>query len=326
MMWMFEFGIVFLIDFGIAISVALGIGAGNESMAPLAGSGITTVKTATLLGALLAFLGAVILGYRVEGTIGKGLLTNEIAAVDVLVMMFSMATWSILASYRGWPVSITHSSIGAAIGLGLTKWGVNSVNWILLTSMTVTWVLSPLIALFGAIIVLKVTRYYLRRYMVGLARQMRVARLLSVPLLIWSGIFAFSVGANDIGKATAFLSVVYGNSLLVRVVVGVGLLLGSIILGKRVTRSIGLKLAKLDPITALSAETTTALIMLFGTVLGLPLSGTHILVGAVIGVASAKGVWMDIRGLKQIVFTWLATYFVAMLLCSTVFIAITNFF
>ena len=112
---MFELSVILLIDFGISISVAFGIGAGNESMAPLAGSGIATVKTATFLGAILAFFGAVVLGYRVEGTIGRGLLTYEVAPVDVLVIMFSMAVWSIVASYRGWPISITHSAVARAL-------------------------------------------------------------------------------------------------------------------------------------------------------------------------------------------------------------------
>jgi PiT family inorganic phosphate transporter len=192
--------------------------------------------------------------------------------------------------------------------------------------MTVTWILSPLIALFGAMIILKIIRRLLRFYADGLLGEMRIARLSAIPLLLCSGIFAFSAGANDIGKASAFLSVIYGDSFLVRVIVGLGLLVGSLTLGRRVTRSIGLKLVRLDPVMALSAETTMALIMFFGTILGLPLSGTHILVGAVIGVASVRGRWINIKGLKQIIFSWLATFFIATLICVVVFFVARTIF
>jgi len=187
------------------------------------------------------------------------------------------------------------------------------------------WVLSPLIGLFGAMIVMRAARHFLRKRTAGLEREMKIARLSAVPLVIWSCVYAFSWGANDIAAATAFFSVIYGNSLLVRIVVGLGMLLGSMFLGRRVTRSVGLKLVRLDPVMALSAEMTVAIIMLLGTLLGLPLSGTHILVGAVIGVGSARGIWINVKGLKQIVATWLATFFIAIIMCAIIFLAIARF-
>ena len=317
--------VIMPISFGIAFYVAWGIGGNNGTMAPLAGSGLTTVRRAAFLGAIMAFLGAAFLGYRVEKTIGRDLLLYGIDPIDVFIVVFSMATWSIMASYRGWPVSATHSGVGAAIGLGLMKWGKLGVNWVLLTNIALMWFLSPLIGLFGAMIVMRAARHFLRKHTAGLEREMKIARLSAVPLVMWSCVHAFSWGANDIGTATAFLSVIYGNSLLVRIVVGLGMLLGSMVLGKRVTRSVGLKLVRLDPVMALSAEMTVAIIMLFGTLLGLPLSGTHILVGAVIGVGSARGIWINVKGLKQIVATWLATFFIAIIMCVIIFLAIATF-
>lgn len=127
-------------------------------------------------------------------------------------------------------------------------------------------------------------------------------------LLMWSCFAAFSRGANDIPKATAFISVAYGSPILVRVIVGIGTILGLLILGRRVIGTVGLNLTKLNPITALSAQVANASTTFIGTLLGLPLSGTHILVGAVIGVGLTKGIWVNVKGLREILSISLATF------------------
>lgn len=323
---MSEISLIIPISFGIAFFLAWGIGGNNGTMAPLAGIGVVTVKKAVILGAIMAFLGAVIFGYNVEKTIGRNLFLNEINSTDVFIMLFSMASWSILASYKGWPISATHSGVGVAIGLGLIKWSFGGLNWIVLIDIAIIWFLSPLMGLFGAIAIVKIIRFFRLRHVAGLEREMKIARLSAIPLLVWSCVYAFSWGANNIATATAFLSVTYGNSVFVRAVVGAGMLLGSIILSSKVTKSIGLKLVKLDPLMALSASLTVALIMLFATILGLPVSGTHTMVGSIIGVGSARGTWINIKRLNQIVVTWLATFFITLTTCVMVFLVISNSF
>jgi len=105
----------------MAIYIAFSTGANDETMAPLARSGFVKVGMAALLGGIMAFFGAVFLGYKVEETIGKKLLVGTVTTTDAVIIVFSIATWLTVASYWGWPISTTHSSVGAAVGLGLMK-------------------------------------------------------------------------------------------------------------------------------------------------------------------------------------------------------------
>jgi len=314
-----------IIVFGIALYVAWSIGANDETMSLLAGSGFVNVLMAAALGGIMAFLGSIFFGYRVEATVGKGLVLMEITLMDVLVIMFSVATWMTAASYWEWPISTTHSTIGAAIGLGLIKGGLGVINWGSLTAVAIAWVLSPLIGLFGTVLTVKVIERVWHKYAFGLRSEIKIARGSAVLLLIASCFTAFSRSANDIAKATAFFSVIYGSPLLVRFVGGVGMMLGLLVLGRRVIKSVGLNLTKLNPMTALSAQVTTALTIFIGTFLGLPLSTTHILVGAVIGVGLTKGIWMNVKGLKEILYASIATFLGTIIISVIIYLVIFGF-
>jgi PiT family inorganic phosphate transporter len=284
-------------------------------LALLSGSGLVSVRVAALLGAVMAFLGVLVLGHSVEETIGRGLLLGTVSSVDALLILFSIATWLVVASSRGWPISTTHSSVGAVLGLGLVKWGVAGVNWTKIAEIAAFWAISPVIGLVSVIIIVKVVSRILRRATTGLRREIKVTRSAAVLLLLWSCISAFSRGANDIANATAFLGVVIEAPLLVRIIGGGGLILGLLVLGRRVLRSVGRDPVKLDPVLALSVEVAVAVITLGSTLAGLPVSGTHILIGAIIGVGVAKGIWINVKGLREILYTWLATFPFAAVLC-----------
>lgn len=304
-----EAGLALLASFGMAIYVAFSIGANDESMAPLAGSGFIKVGTAALLGGVMASLGAVLLGHRVEETIGRAILTEPIMAVDTFIIVFSMATWMTLASYRGWPISSTHSAVGAAVGLGLARWGLSGVAWSSIGVIVGAWFLSPLAGLTGSMLLVKAMKRALRSRVKGLREQVKAMRLTALLLLLWISLSAFSRGANDIGNASAFLTVMLQqDSLYVRLICSLGMLTGLLLLGRRVIKSVGLNLVKLNPLTALAVQVTVALIMLTATVFGIPLSGTHVLVGAVTGLGLSERSWINVKGLKEIVYTWAATF------------------
>jgi PiT family inorganic phosphate transporter len=136
------------------------------------------------------------------------------------------------------------------------------------------------------------------------------ARYSAFILSIWVFIISFSRGANDIGNATAFLGDIssFDHNTL-RFLIACGMFLGLVISGRKVIQSVGVDLVQLDPISSLSSQIAVALLMLFGTYYGLPLSGTHILVGAVVGQGISKGIWINVRGIKEITYMWFATFF-----------------
>ncbi|MBO3832257.1 MAG: inorganic phosphate transporter [Candidatus Brockarchaeota archaeon] len=308
-----------LIILGIAVYVAWSMGANNESMSILAGSGFMGTTMAAMLGAVMVLTGSLLLGHPVETTIAKGLMMLEITPMDVFIIMFPAATWLAVATFLGWPVSSTHSVVGAAIGLGLVKGGLSSINWVNLAVIMAAWVFSPLMGLFCAMLMVMLVGRIWRRSLHGLRDVTRIARKSAVLLLLCSCFTAFSRGANDVPNATAFLSTVYGDPLLIRFIGGAGMALGLMALGRRVIRTVGFNLTRLDPVAALSAQASVMLILLTGTLLGIPLSATHILIGAVTGVGLTRRVWVNIEKIREIMYAWVATFLITMLISAIIY-------
>lgn len=308
-----------MIIFGIAVYVAWGMGANNESMSILAGSGFTSTTVAAILGGTMVFTGSLLLGHLVETTIAKGLVLLEITLIDAFIIMFSAATWLTVATFMGWPVSSTHSVVGAAIGLGLMKGGLNTISWGNLATIVAAWMFSPLIGLFCAMLIVRLVEPIWRRSVLGLMDVVKTARKSAVLLLLFSCLAAFSRGANDVPNATAFLSTLYGEPLLARFIGGMGMALGLMILGRRVIRSVGFNLTKLDLVAALSAQVSLTLILTTGTLLRIPLSATHILIGALTGVGLTRRVWVNVGKIRGIMYMWVATFLVTMLTCAIIY-------
>lgn len=300
--------ILLILGLVIALYIAWSIGANDETMANLAGSKFTSITTAVMLGAIMDFLGAVTLGYKVEETISKDLLNCKVTEIDALIIVISVALWLTIASSYGWPISTTHSVVGACIGLGLVKLGITAIDWTTFIKILLAWVLSPLIGLTFTVVTVKVLGSLINKYAKGLITKIKITYFAAYLLLVWSCISAFSRGANDIANATAFLSMIYGNSLVIRFICGLGMSLGLITIGRRVVKSVGFSLSNLDPFTALTVQISVALTMLIGTWAKLPLSGTHILVGSIIGVGIARGTWLNIGNIKKITITWILTF------------------
>ncbi|MGD2200755.1 MAG: inorganic phosphate transporter [Candidatus Bathyarchaeota archaeon] len=309
----------------IACYVAWSIGANDETVAPLAGSGAFSLRTAVVLGGVSAMLGALLIGQRVETTLGEGILSFTVTETETMVILFSLASWLTVNSYFGWPISTTHSSVGAIIGLAIAKGGTQSVRWSTLGYITISWAVSPLIGFVGSIFIHRVTRLILRPRVKGLIAQMKLARRSTSFLAFWVLLTSFSRGANDIANATAILGDVAGlNPLVLRGLVAVGMALGLIVVGRKVIRAVGVDLVKLDPISALSSQIAVALTMLIGTYLGIPLSGTHILVGAVVGLGVSKGIWVNLKGVREITYTWLATFVGAAALSGAAYMVVSS--
>lgn len=301
-------GLILLISFALAFYVAWSVGANDETMAVVAGSGFSSITFAVAVGAFMDFLGAIFFSERVEHTIGKGIIAFEPSLHDVFVITAAMATWLVLASYKGWPISTTHSVVGAAIGLAVYKAGLGGIKWLSLANVALAWVLSPFIGMVGAYFTCKLIDFTLTRRLKGMKMVLSAARLAALTVLVWAAFTSFSRGGNDVANATAFLTLVYPDPFVVRLIGGIGMALGLLVLGRRVVKNVGNELVEITPLTGLAVQVSVALVLFVGTLLGFPLSGTHILVGAVAGIGLARKVWLNVKGLKEIALTWVATF------------------
>ncbi|MGI9232472.1 MAG: inorganic phosphate transporter, partial [Woeseiaceae bacterium] len=142
--------------------MAWGIGANDvaNAMATSVGSKALTIKQAILVAAIFEFLGAVLAGGAVTGTIRKGIVdadalsgTPELLIYGMLAALLAAGTWLLVASRNGWPVSTTHSIVGAIVGFAAVGIGIDAVKWGKVGTIVMSWVVSPLTAGFIAYLI-----------------------------------------------------------------------------------------------------------------------------------------------------------------------------
>jgi PiT family inorganic phosphate transporter len=154
-----EYGTVFMalaIIFGFYMAWGIGANDVANAMGMPVGSGAITVKQAIIIAAIFEFAGAFIAGGQVTKTIRKGIIdtdalvgTPELMVYGMLAALLAAAIWLMIATTRGWPVSTTHTIVGAIVGFGVAGIGVDVVNWPKIGSIVASWLVSPLIG--GAI-------------------------------------------------------------------------------------------------------------------------------------------------------------------------------
>lgn len=314
--------------------MAWNIGANDvaNAMGTSVGSKALTLKRAVFLAAILEFSGAFFVGSHVSETIQKGIVDPQIFQHDPMIFVFGMmgallATGVLLqlASYWGLPVSTTHAIVGAVMGFGLVIGGVHAIHWRGLGWIAASWVFSPLLsgiisyALFNVIQRISHPRFQTAGSS-HLSPPSNIEKAF-IPLQILSAcLVAFAHGANDvanaIGPVAAIIHVLKTNTLTSQSFVpawllalgGGGIVLGLATWGWRVIETIGEKITELTPTRGFAAEFGAATTILLASKLGLPISTTHALIGAVMGVGMARGVkTLNLQTIREIAVTWVVT-------------------
>lgn len=392
-----------LIYIGLAalfgIFMAWGIGANDvaNAMATSVGSKALTIKQAIMVAAVFEFLGAVLAGGEVTSTIRKGIVDTDLLAgspelliYGMLAALLSAGTWLFIASKNGWPVSTTHSIVGAIVGFAAVGIGVDAVQWGEVGIIVMSWVASPLTAGFIAFLIyLSVQRLILhqedpltcaKRYVpvyiffaaftitlvtilkglkhVGLDFSLRdsymlataiaasiavvggiairriqpdrkaekiqhfhtVERVFAVLMIVTACGMAFAHGSNDvanaIGPVAAVISVAQTGiiaakstvSIWILILGGAGIVVGLATFGFHVIATVGKKITQLTPSRGFAAELAAATTIVIASGTGMPISTTHTLVGAVLGVGLARGIdAIDLRVVARIFVSWVVT-------------------
>jgi len=274
------------------------------------GSGKMTLRQGIVITCLFSFLGAVLLGSRVIKTLGKGIvpldkLDHRIAVVVALAACFSAGTWVIIATMRGLPVSTSHSIVGAVAGAGLAISA--PIVWKKLLDIFICWVLTPI----GAGVI-----SYL------LYRPFRMIFLTLVPRKAADGVMTFFVfatsiylsfvwGANDVANTTGVITGIGVMGPTSAALLGsVAIVAGIVTFGYRVIQTVGFGITHLNPLMAIVAAMASGLNVHIYTLCGIPVSTSHSIVGAVIGVALVKKIKMiNKKIVGEILLSWSLTPF-----------------
>jgi len=326
-----------------AMYIAWNLGA-NDAANPTdvaVGAGALSIRSAVLLFCIFAAIGAIVQGYMVIKTIGRGVV-REVPAVGALSASLAAGIWITLATYKGIPVSTTHSTIGAVLGIGIADMlffgKEEAINYGVVVKVILSWITSPLSA-----IAVTVLLYFLLLRLANALTSRGVMvevwyKRAFIPALAFG---AYAFGANDVGNATGvYVSVVKdvtgmpeeGTMRLLALMGAAGIAVGALTWGPRVIKTVGLRITRMDYVSGLAAQFGDALALwLFTTVpyvlfgYGMPVSTTHASVSSVIGAGIAKhrglsGVNWRVVGI--IIASWILTLPIAVALSAIIYLLV----
>jgi PiT family inorganic phosphate transporter len=270
------------------------------------GSGLLSYKRAVYLIAVFAILGALLQGQPVMKTIGKGVVTDTLPRLAILVAMLSAGAFVTLATTLKLPVSTSQAIVGAIAGVGVAAGA--PVNLSKITTIVGCWVICPLLTA-----TLSFVLYHLSSLPARKLTNIRLwSRILGSLVVLSACYMAFSLGANHVGTAMGSVADMIGSSRWLTVLGGVALASGLLSYGKGVTETVARGITPLDPLSAFAAQTSAAMAVHFFSILGIPVSTSQAIVGAVVGVGLVRGTkTVSRRRLMDIILGWIATPTVA---------------
>ena len=380
--------------------MAWGVGANDvaNAMGTSVGSKAITIKQAIIIATIFEFAGAFLAGGQVTATIRKGIIdtssmtsTPEILIFGMLASLLAAGIWLLVASRWGWPVSTTHTIVGALVGFAIVGIGMDAVKWGKIGTIVSSWVVSPLLAgsisyalfmsvqklILGTTEPLKNAKRYVPYYifsvgfmiaMVTLMKGLKhvgihtsvgenimialltggavmlfgkylisklkfdpkadrdfgftnVEKIFGVLMMVTACAMAFAHGSNDvanaIGPLAAVISIVNSGGELaqksplpiwVLLLGGGGIVIGLVTYGHKVIATVGTSITELTPSRGFAATLAAATTVVIASGTGLPISTTHTLVGAVLGVGLARGIGaLNLNVVRTIFMSWVIT-------------------
>ncbi|AOE49162.1 inorganic phosphate transporter [Kangiella sediminilitoris] len=384
--------------------MAFGIGANDvaNAMGTSVGAKALTLKQAIIVAAIFEFAGAYLAGGEVTKTIRKGMIDAnyftgqpELLVYGMMAALLAAGIWLLIASRLGWPVSTTHSIVGAIVGFAAVGVTTQAVNWGKVGSIVGSWIITPVLAgVIAFLIVLsvqklilnasdpfeKAKRYvpfymFLAGFVIALVTILKglkhlfkdksielslvevyliaagvglliavigaifisrikvdkkenkeyqfasVEKVFAVLMIVTACGMAFAHGSNDvanaIGPLAAVVSVIQNSGEIgakaavdprILLVGAIGIVIGLIVLGSRVMKTIGQKITHLTPSRGFAAELAAASTVIIASGAGLPISTTQTLVGAVLGVGMARGIAaLNLGVVRNIFVSWVVT-------------------
>lgn len=315
---------VFLFLPALLLAWVIGANDAANSLGTAVGSGVRTPQQGAILAALFGLAGALVMGGRVVKTLGEGILPlPALPGVFAQAVAFSALTAAgltvLICTGLHLPVSTSHAVTGGLVGGGIAAGLRSFIIWTETARIFLAWVFTPVTACLLAMALFRFGRFL--RIGKGIVRARATqavgvhlpATRVRIMVTITGCYMAFSWGANDVANAVGVLSGVLAlPPLLLTFAAGIIMGCGVLVWGKRVMMTVGKKITRLTPLTALTAEFVAAVVVNCFTMAGLPVSTTHAIVGAVGGIGLSRGKKaVDSFLLWEIALTWILTPFAA---------------
>jgi Phosphate/sulphate permeases len=325
--------VIFLVLVALVFDFLNGFHDSANSISTVVSTRVLSPKYAVLWAAFFNFAAVFFVGTEVANTVGKGIIHLDI--VDNLLILSALVgaiIWNITTWYYGLPSSSSHALIGGLIGAGIAKAGTSTLVWSGITKTTIFIVVSPAIgmALGFAFMVISLN---LNRSS-NMARSDKLYRKLQ---LVSAAVYSLGHGMNDAQKTMGIIAMaLFSKGLLgdtfhiplwVIIACYTVISLGTMFGGWRIVKTMGTKITKLRPIGGFSAEAGAACAIIGASIAGIPVSTTHTITGAIVGVGATKrlsAVRWGVAG--NIIWAWILTIPISAIVSATTYFALKYFF
>lgn len=300
-----------------------------NSIATIVSTRVLRPQYAVAWAAFFNFIAFLFFGLHVAQTLGTGIIDASIVDPQVIfAALMGAISWNIITWAFGIPSSSSHALIGGMVGAGVAKAGGGAVVWSGLFKTSAAIVLSPLIGfLLALVLVLIVSWVFVRQTPFAVDRTFRMMQFVSASM------YSLGHGGNDAQKTMGIIAVLLfsqgqlGSEFYVPFWVVIScqsaMALGTLFGGWRIVHTMGSKITRLNPMQGFCAETGGALTLFMATWLGIPVSTTHTITGAIIGVGAARRVTAVRWGVAgNIVIAWVITLPIAAAISALCYMAV----
>jgi PiT family inorganic phosphate transporter len=312
------FLVVFIIIVALIFDFGNGLNDAANAVSTIVATRVLSPKMAVGFAAAFNFLAAFIFGVAVATTIGKGLVRPEVVnELIILAGLLGAIFWVYLASYLGLPISASHSLIGGFIGSAVVAAGLQAVITSGLLKVVLFIFIAPVLGLIGGFL-----------FSVFIFRTFRKSPPFKVNgyfkklQLLSAAVYSLGHGTNDAQKTMGIIAILLFTAgylggefyvpFWVIIISHLAIALGTLLGGRRIIKTMGLRITKLKPVNGFCAETSSAGVIIGSTMMGIPVSTTHIISGSIMGVGASRRLsavrWKIAR---NIMWAWIITIPVA---------------
>ena len=306
--------LVALVGVALTFDFLNGLHDAANSIATIVSTRVLSPRYAVGWAAFFNFIAFLVFGLSVASTIGKGIVAPEtINDAVIFGALMGAITWNIITWLAGIPSSSSHALIGGLVGAGLSHSGPHVIVWSGLSKTIAAIFLSPALGLVLALLLILAVSWAFVR-----ANPTRVDTLFRRVQFISASLYSLGHGGNDAQKTMGIIAaLLFAHGALggtfhvpfwVVIACQAAMALGTLFGGWRIVRTMGQRITRLTPLQGVCAETAGSITLFLATGLGIPVSTTHTITGAIVGVGSARrtsAVRWNVA--KDIVIAWVVT-------------------
>jgi len=285
-----------------------------NSIATIVSTRVLAPRYAVAWAAFFNFVAFLVFGLHVANTIGRGIITpNAISDQVIFGALMGAISWNLTAGYLGVPTSSSHALIGGLIGAGVAHVGIGAIVWSGVGKTAVAIVLSPITGLIIALLLILAVSWAFVK-----AAPSQVDGIFRKVQFVSASLYSLGHGGNDAQKTMGIIAALlaahgqlpgaFHIPFWVVITCNAAMALGTLFGGWKIVRTMGTRITHLTPLQGVCAETAGSITLFMATSLGVPVSTTQTITGAIVGVGAAKRASAVRWGVAQdILIAWVVT-------------------